>query len=727
MPKASFKDIQLTLLKEYGLAVEVSDDGTFDIKEKTGRGGGLPVRKSRAIKVHATSDPGGSVSRGQFNLQSMMHLSDADYKLVCNSAKEVINQTRRINKDLSFQKQDPNVIELCVDKLIERHPELHAYDLYGRWGPRAFFKKLLRTSSCKANAISKLEKDLAKLEATVKEEQARNQPAGGEQAVVPQDAVASGAAAEQQAAAPAAMPAKKRGRPKKVRSPELESKPVIDSAPAVAAPPAPNGAPATVAQPDPGVVAQPPPPVIPEQNKPAPSAPTQSAPPDQPAPQVTPTDPTQVEPAVPREKISDGEVIDMDLHDEPFNIDMTMNSVVHDLSQFSIRKGAGKNSAGDIIEIGDDDDDDDDDDGGKFDMALTMNKPTLKPATKPTAKPTAETTESTVEPTVEPSVEPTAESTATSHNAPPATSVSAPAPDFVAPGSPSPSSVVLPSTVSVPSNAPDTRVLRKRATKDDPPAPPAAPADPSIVTPKDNAASSALLAGPKLTPTTPFMSTPTAIVDSDIMWHGILIAPVEMNAIRLAAKHQVQGGRPMRMAPIFDGLIAKFMANPEYDPSSEPDAPPEPPAPIKGRRRGRTVAPTTAANPNVPVEIPPVTEQPKAQPKAQPKRKPKVKPVPEPAPAPESEPELASDEHTTDKAAPDASDANGMEVDTPAGEGSGGQKGNGRQQAAKGGAKAKSNAAATTTKASKAPKEPKVPAAPLRTSARTTRANPGTG
>ncbi|KAG8784310.1 hypothetical protein FRC12_018817 [Ceratobasidium sp. 428] len=117
MPKATFKDIQLALLQEYGLAVQVSDDGTFDIKEKTGRSGGLPVRKSRPIKVHATSEPGGSVSRGKFNLQSMMHLSDADYKLVCNSAKEVINQTRRINKDLCFQKQDPNVIELCVDKV----------------------------------------------------------------------------------------------------------------------------------------------------------------------------------------------------------------------------------------------------------------------------------------------------------------------------------------------------------------------------------------------------------------------------------------------------------------------------------------------------------------------------------------------------------------------------------------------------------------------------------
>ncbi|KAG8705011.1 serine/threonine protein kinase [Ceratobasidium sp. 395] len=262
MPKATFKDIQLTLLKEYGLAVQVLDDGTFDIKEKTGRSGGLPVRKSRPIKVHATSEPGGSVSRGKFNLQSMMHLSDADYKLVCNSAKEVINQTRRIDKDLSFQKQDPNVIELCVDKLIERHPELHAYDLHNRWGPRAFFKKLLQTSSCKANAISKLEKDLAKLEATVKEEQARNQPAGGKQVVVPQDAVDPGAAAQQQAAAPAAMPAKKRGRPKRVRSPEPESKPVIDSAPVVVAPPAPSGAPATVAQPDPGVIAQPPPPVM---------------------------------------------------------------------------------------------------------------------------------------------------------------------------------------------------------------------------------------------------------------------------------------------------------------------------------------------------------------------------------------------------------------------------------------------------------------------------------
>ncbi|KAG8679406.1 hypothetical protein FRC09_018990, partial [Ceratobasidium sp. 395] len=416
--------------------------------------------------------------------------------------------------------------------------------------------------------------------------------------------------------------------------------------------------------------------VISEQTKPTPLTPTQSVPAGQPAPQVVPTDPTQLELAVPRGKVSDGKVIDMDLCDESFNlIDMTMNSVVQDLSQFSIRKSAGKNSAGDIIEIGNDDDDNDnDDDGGKFDMALTMDKPAVKPAvkpaTKPTAIPTAETAtestvesiaeltveptvESTVEPTVESTVEPTVESTTTSHNAPPASSVLAPVPDVTAPGSPSPSSVALPSTVSVPGNAPTTRVLRKRATKDDPPAPPAAPADPSIVNAKDDAASSALPTGPKLTPTTPFMSTPTAIIDSDIMWHGILIAPVEMNVIRLAAKHQAQGGRPMRMAPIFDDLIAKFMAKPEYDPSSEPDAPPEPPAPIKGRRRGRTVAPTAAANPSIPVE---------AQPKAQPKRKPKMKPVPgsepEPAPAPESEPELASDEHTTDKAAPDASDVN---------------------------------------------------------------------
>ncbi|KAG8702234.1 hypothetical protein FRC09_004850 [Ceratobasidium sp. 395] len=743
MPKATFKDVQRALLKQYGIAVHVSDDGTFDIKEKAGRGNGVPARK-RPIKVHASSNPGGSVSRGKYNLQSMMHMSDADYKLVCSTAKEVIAQTRGIDKDLSHQKQDPNVIELCVDKLLEFHPELHAYDEHGRWAPRAFFQKLLRTSSGKANAIAKLERDLAKVEATVKQEQARNQPAGGEQAATRQDAAAPETDVQQQAATPAEMPAKKRGRPKKVKS-EPESQPALDGAPA-AAPPVHNGAPAAVAQPDPVVPAQPPPIVLAESSGPTSSAPTQSASPSQPAPQGTSTGPAQPEHAIPRGNLNKDEVIDMDIHEEVDLADITMNSTLQDLSRLSLRKSTGKEQAGEVIEIGDDDDDDEDD-GGKFDMALTMDKPAVKSTTGPAAKPTTEpaaaaTVEPTVEPTatatIEPIVESTTESTAeptvkatagssakptsepatTSHNAPPASSVSAPDSSPIIPDSSSPPSVASSSTlVSAPSSLPVLRIsLRNRTTKNDPPAPPATLADPNTVTPKDDAASSMLLAGPKLTPTTPFMSTLVAMIDLDIMWHGILISPAEMKAIRLAAIQQAQGGKPMRMAPIFDGLIAKFVADPEYDPSSEPDAPFEPPAPPKGRR-GR-VAPTAAADP--------VTEQPKAQPKAQPKRKPKMKsapePEPEPEPAPEPEPGVASSEPTTNNAGPDASDADGMEVDAPVGGGPGGKKGKGRQQAAKGGAKAKSGAVATETKA---PKAPKVPAAPLRTSSRTTRANAG--
>ncbi|KAG9126905.1 hypothetical protein FRC07_001450 [Ceratobasidium sp. 392] len=773
MPKVSFKDIQLTLLKQYGIAVQVSDDGTFDIKEKTGRGSGLTVRK-RPIKVLAVSEPGGSVSRGPFNLQSAMHLSDADYKLVCSSAKQVLSETCRINKDLSFQKQDPNVIELCIDKLIEMHPELHAYDVHNRWGPRAFFKKLLRTSSGKANAIAKLEKDLAAVEAAVKEAEARNQPAGGEQAVVPQDAVAPGAAAPQQAATPAGMPAKKRGRPKKAKSPELESQLALDGAPAAPAPPVPNGAPAvpappmpnsapvapappvpngapgapapsapdgapaTVAQPDPVVVAHPPPPVISEPSGPTPSAPAQPASPDQPAHTGTPTDPIQPGNVVPRDNMNDGEVINMDPREDSFNLDITMNSAIYDLSQLAIAKNADKEPAGELIEC---DDDDDDDDGGAFDMAMTMDKPAVKSAIEPPAKPTTEpatkpaiklAVELTVKPTVESAVEPAAEPATISHSAPPASSASAPNPDPIAPDSSSPPSVTSSSTlVSASSSAPNLRVsLRKRTAKDNPTAPPAAPADPNSGTPKDDAASSAPPTGPKLTPTAPFMSTSVTVIDSDIMWQGILISTSEMSAIRLAAIQQAKGGKPMRLAPLFDDLIAEFVANPKYDPSSEPDPPFQPPAPVKSRRRGRVAPTATAAaaavDPQIPTEAPAVAEQPK--PKAAPKQKPKVKAAPEPEsdPTSELEPEPVGSDPTTNNSTSDASNTDGMEVDTPVGGGPGGKKGKGRQQAAKGGAKAKGGVAATETKAPKVPKEPKVPAAPLRTSSRATRANRGT-
>ncbi|KAG8708669.1 hypothetical protein FRC09_001105 [Ceratobasidium sp. 395] len=314
MPKATFREVQAALLQNYGLAVRLSDDGSLDIRERAGQGGGGIVRK-RPIKLHACSDPGGSVGRNSFNLQAKMHLSNADYKLVCSSAKVVINKRHGLNPELSFQKQDPHVIELCIEKLTIMHPELHAYDEHNRWAPRAFFMKFLRTSSGKANAVKKLERELAKVEMAVKQQES------GEQGVIPQNEVALEMGPKEQAGASTGAAAKKRGRPKKIRLPEPEIQPAPNGAPAGAAPSVHDGAPAIVA-------AQPPPPVITEPNAPAPRAPTGPIPPSQPAVNGMPTDAAQPGPAAPCDNANDSEVIDLGLDlGEVDVLDSTMNSL----------------------------------------------------------------------------------------------------------------------------------------------------------------------------------------------------------------------------------------------------------------------------------------------------------------------------------------------------------------------------------------------------------------
>ncbi|KAG8708667.1 hypothetical protein FRC09_001103 [Ceratobasidium sp. 395] len=353
-----------------------------------------------------------------------------------------------------------------------------------------------------------------------------------------------------------------------------------------------------------------------------------------------------------------------------------------------------------------------------------MDTPADQPVINSAAKPTIEPDKSAAEPTVELAAEPNAASPATA----PASSPLAPNPNSVITDPSSPPEAPSSPTILPTDPVPVLRVsLRKRSAKNDPPAPPALPADSNAATPKDNAAADAPLASPKLTPVTPFISTQADTGDSDIIWRGIAIAPVEMAAIRSSAAHQAKGGRPLRMAPMFDELVAIFAANPDYDPSSDPHPPPEPPAPVKGRRGRGTPAAVVAAGPPVSVEAAPLAEDPKAQPKPKQKAKPKPKmrPVPDPEPEHNIEPgpEPAGNDHTAANTVPGENYADYMELETPGDEGTGGKKGQGSQRAAKGGTKATSKAAATETKAPKATEGTKAAAVPVRVSTRTTRSN----
>ncbi|KAG8718885.1 hypothetical protein FRC09_011958 [Ceratobasidium sp. 395] len=709
MPKASFRDVQAALLENYGISVRLGDDGSLDIREKAGQGGGGITRK-RPIKLHACSDPGGSVGRNGFNLQEKMHLSDADYKLVCSSAKVVINKTHGLNPDLSFLKQDSHVIDLCIQKLTIMHPELHAYDEHNRWAPRAFFMKFLRTSSGKANAAKKLEQELAKVEMAVKQQESNGQEA------IPQNEVAPETGPKEQAGASTEKAAKKRGRPKKIRLPEPEIQPAPDSAPAGAAPFVHEGAPAIVASQSPSSV-------IMEPNAPAPPAPTGPVLPSQPALNGVPTDAAQPGPAAPCDNANDGEVDDMGLDlGEVDVLDTTMNSF-HHLSLGNANK-----------EPGDSTEDDDDNGGGEFDMRLAMGNPVEKPGFNSVVESTVERAETAIElivERVETAVEPIVERTepnATSGGASPTSSALAPNPNPIILNSSSPSPEAPSGSPVLPTDpTPVLRSsLRQRGVKGDPAVSPAPPVNLNAATSEGSAAADMPLDSSKLTPTTPFICTPTAAADSDIIWRGNLISHAEMVAIRSAAAHQAKGGKPLRIVPMFDELIVLFVANPEYDPSSDPHPPPKPPAPVGGRRRGRAAAATTVVTgPSISVEAAPVAKDLKAQPKPKPKAKPKMKPVLEPEPEHTAEPgpEPAGDDHTVANTIPADNNADDMQLETPIDEGTGGKKSKGRQQTAKGGAKLANKAAATEGKAPKAANGQKAPAVPLRTSTRTTRSS----
>ncbi|KAG9121804.1 hypothetical protein FRC07_002081 [Ceratobasidium sp. 392] len=592
------------------------------------------------------------------------------------------------------------------------HPELHAYDTHDRWAPRAFFKKLLRTSSGKVNAVLKLQKDLENIEKAI------GQQENNQQEVVPQNEdVAPEMALQQQTAASTGMPAKKRGRPKKIRLPEPDTEPVPSSAPTAATPSMPGGAPAFVA-------AQPPSPVIAEPNAPAPPAPTGPAPPNQPAAKVISTDAVQSGSAAPCNNADNSEVVDMGLDlGEVDILDTTMRSLGH------LSLGNADKELGGFTE------DDDDNDGGQFDMRLAMDNPINKPGFNSVVESTVERAKTAVEPiveraetAVEPIVKPTTEPNGTSSSASPTSSALAPNPDPIIPNSLSPS-LDAPSGSSVLPTDPTPVLrfsLRQRGAKADPPVSPAPPVNSNAAILEGGAAADTPLASPKLTPTTPFISTQTAATDSDTMWRGNLISFAEMVAIRSAAAHQAKGGKPLRMVPMFDDLIALFVANPEYDPSSDPHPPPQPPAPIGGRCSGHgTAATTVATSPSILVEAASVAKDLEVQPKPKSKPKPKMKPVPEPEPehTAEPEPKPAGDDHTVANTIPADNDANEMQLETPVDEGTGGKKGKGRQQTAKGGAKVANKAAATEGKAAKAANRQKAPAIPLRTSTRTTRSS----
>ncbi|KAF8594076.1 hypothetical protein BDV93DRAFT_516070 [Ceratobasidium sp. AG-I] len=121
-------------------------------------------------KTHFADAPGGSPSRGPgagYNLRDKTHMSNADYWLlyislnlltisVQDTCKTIIDCTPSIDKTRSIKKQpDDTAVDHCIDQLLEVFPELHAYDQYGRWAPRAFFQVILRTKSGKARSNMK--------------------------------------------------------------------------------------------------------------------------------------------------------------------------------------------------------------------------------------------------------------------------------------------------------------------------------------------------------------------------------------------------------------------------------------------------------------------------------------------------------------------------------------------------------------------------------------------
>ncbi|KAG9100347.1 hypothetical protein FRC06_004240 [Ceratobasidium sp. 370] len=137
-------------------------------------------------------------------------------------------------------------------------------------------------------------------------------------------------------------------------------------------------------------------------------------------------------------------------------------------------------------------------------------------------------------------------------------------------------------------------------------------------------------AGPVRKPTVPIVS---AMATRTIVWYGLKITARQMAAIRANAECQAAGD-PIRASPIYQVLIDKLAADPDYDPASEPDPPP-PPAPTHSGRK-RNAAPIPA--PTIPASATTNIESPIEQPRIRPR--PKLKP------APVLEPEAVADDET---------------------------------------------------------------------------------
>ncbi|KAG8727891.1 hypothetical protein FRC10_005489, partial [Ceratobasidium sp. 414] len=353
MPKDTVKDIQ-TLLRDHSLSLCMKG-GWLSLEENASAGTGLP-RKARPIYIYVGSKPGGTPGRGEpegYNLQDKTHMNDDDYSLVYDDTKTVLEHTHGIDMHRAITLQNPQAVDLAMQRLVGIHPELEAFAQHGYWAPRTFIQMVLRNKSCKANT------------------QARQAPAleGPQAGAGTQQA---GAAAQQEAK-PATKPPRKRGRPRKVKALALEGQLAIEGVPTVVAQPVLqgepvlNGALVAAAQPVPAIIDQP---VSATAGQPVPAAASQPVPATasqpipvvivQPAPVVVarPTPAVVIQPALavvvqpvpelPHGNNGDIETIDLEIDES--NFDVTMASAAHDLSRMSIHAEQVEDEPGDIIE-----------------------------------------------------------------------------------------------------------------------------------------------------------------------------------------------------------------------------------------------------------------------------------------------------------------------------------------------------------------------------------------
>ncbi|KAG9094181.1 hypothetical protein FRC06_011083 [Ceratobasidium sp. 370] len=689
MPKDTVKDIQ-SLLREHGLTLRMKN-GQLSLEERTGAGSGLP-RKQRPIYIFVGPKPAGTPRRGEpdgYNLQEKTRMNNDDYTLVYNNAKIVLEHTHGIDTSRAITQQNPQAVDLAMERLVSIHCEMEPFTKFGYWAPCAFFLLILRNKSCKVNTQAK--RVLAQVA----------HPEGAQQEVA------------QQEAEPAVKPQKKKGQPRKVKVPAPGGQPAIEGVPAVAAQPMLQGEPACdgvpVTQPIPTVIAQPAPavtvqpvPVIAIQPVPAVAV--------QPIPAVVPAVAVQPVPATIAQPDDDVETIDIALDESDF--DTTMISAAHDLSRLSIHANQIWGEPGGIIEDdkgedgedsedSEDSEDEDDEDSGLFDMALATGQPLALPSKVPSCNSTPLLATCVPIPTasVDAAPDPPTALAASPAPAPKADAGAAPVPPPPSVSSTSPTTTAPPSSASL--------ALCKQVTTL-----PALTTTSPFATIANALAPNALPARSKRMATAPFGSTAAAGLDLDVVWCGLAITPANMARIRSAAARQAEGGKPPRIAAMYRDLIDKFATNPEYNPSSEPlpihDLPASPaPTTVQNRGRGRTVATSTAAptaattattadlaiTPPAPVDTPPVVENLKPQPKAKAKAKakakpkpkpkakpkPKMKPAPEPKPKPKPEPKSESesepvpestsnDNHTADNATLGEKDTDGdvqMEVVGP--------------------------------------------------------------